>query len=153
MKLNCITLNGENNKKAIKKLKKDEVLPWMNKYCSTSRTIWRGCWFFGFLSSLTNDLVNEKELKASKIAVKAYNYALAPHHPWALKKAAGIAMKAIKAREKFQKSICEQQAKETGAEYVEENFFADIGAISILTEKLEKQMTAYCKENGFDKLP
>ena len=79
----------------------------MNKYCSTSRTIFRGCWFFDFLHSLTKDLVEDKTVKASKIALKAYNVALGPHHPWALKKAAGVAMKAIKAREKFQKSICE----------------------------------------------
>jgi hypothetical protein len=78
----------------------------MAKYESTSRHLYRGCWFFDFLHSLFTDFVGDRTVMMSKLAQKAYDVALGPHHPFLLKKAAGVAMKACKKREKFIESLC-----------------------------------------------
>ena len=90
--LNCQVLNKDDNKKTLKKFNKDDIKPWMAKYESTSRTLFRGCWFMDFLHNVFHGFVNERDIKMSKLAQKAYDVALAPHHPYLLKKAAGIAM-------------------------------------------------------------
>lgn len=98
-KLNIQKLNGE-NKKTIKEMKKD-AQPWMKDYCSTSRHLWRGVWFFHFLSALFGNVNTNRNESISSIASKAYTTALAPYHPWILRKVAGAAMMAIRGREKF----------------------------------------------------
>ena len=62
----------------------------------------------------------------SKIAGQAYDTALAPHHPWALKKVAGMAMRAVKAREKFEPVFISDMARLTeNKEYSIETMMAD----------------------------
>jgi len=107
MSINADEFNGENNKKIMKK-HKGNVQPWMAKYCSTARTLVRGAWFFDFLSSLIGQMMTDKTLKTSVMATKAYEVGLGPHHPWALRKTASLAMKAMKAREKFIKSLLDE---------------------------------------------
>ena len=88
-----------------------------------------------------------------KIAQKAYDVALGPHHPFLLKKAAGVAMKACKKREKFIESVCTEQAKITGAEYNEEKLYSDFVILAELSGKLAQQLWAFCKENNLTVLP
>lgn len=71
-----------------------------------------------------------------KLAQKAYDVALAPHHPFLLKKAAGVAMKACKKREKFIASIQTEQQKVMGAEYPEEKLYEDFAQLGELCGKL-----------------
>ena len=94
-------MNGENNKAMLKKLSKEEQAPWKAKYTSTSRTLTRGCWFFDFLHAIFNGFVEKRDDKLSKVASEAYTKALAPHHPWMLRKVAGVAMNAITYRASF----------------------------------------------------
>jgi hypothetical protein len=103
--LNVRPLNKDDNKKTLKKYNKDDILPWMLKYESTSRTLYRGAWFFDFLHIFTSDFASMRTEMMGKLAKKAYDTALAPYHPYLLKKAAGIAMNACKKREKFILSI------------------------------------------------
>jgi len=153
MSINAGEFNGENNKKIMKKYKGDDVKPWMKKYCSTARTLVRGAWFFDFLACLIGQICHDRTAKTSKMAVKAYDTGLAPHHPWALRKTAGLALKAIKSREKFLKSLLDEQTLVTGAEYSEEKFYEDFSDIHLNCEKLAKQLWTLVRENGFDKLP
>ena len=44
----------------------------------------------------------------SKIAQNAYTFGLAPHHGFMLKKVAGVAMNAIKRRDKFIAGLIEE---------------------------------------------
>ena len=81
----CQTLNEDDNKKFIKKMDKADVKPWFTKYCSTSRTLTRGCWLYDFLGVLLTQVASDKESMMSKIANNAYKEALAPHHGWMLK--------------------------------------------------------------------
>ena len=111
-KLNIQKLNGE-NKKTITEMKKN-AQPWMKDYCSTSRHLWRGVWFFHFLSILFKDVNTNRKESISSIASKAYTKALAPYHPWLLRKIAGAAMLAIRGREGFVNSLVEEQTKVSG---------------------------------------
>ena len=112
-KFKCQPLNEDDNKKTIKKMAKVDVKPWMEKYQSTSRTLWRGVWFIEFIGIVCTEFVNQRTAKMSKIAGEAYDAALAPHHPWALKKVAGMAMRAVKAREKFEPAFIADMARLT----------------------------------------
>ena len=111
-KLNIQKLNGE-NKKTITEMKKN-AQPWMKDYCSTSRHLWRGVWFFHFLSILFKDVNTNRKESISSIASKAYTKALAPYHPCLLRKIAGAAMLAIRGREGFVNSLVEEQTKVSG---------------------------------------
>lgn len=98
-------LNGENNKTIIKKFKKEQVLPWMNNYTSTSRHLYRGSWFFDFLAEIFRGFTEDRKSKLSKIAADAYNKALGPHHPFLLRKVASAAMVAVNSRQDFLKNV------------------------------------------------
>jgi len=125
----------------------------MAKYQATSRTLYRGCWFFDFLAILMEDFEKDRDLKCSVIALKAYNQALAPYHPWALKKIASIAMKAIRARDKVVVSVLKEQSEVQKKEYTEEDFYNDAKQIGEKSREVAKHLWAFCKENEFDKLP
>ena len=149
-------LNYDDNRSLTNKLKKQEgftYCDWMWTYQSTSRTVFRGCWFMDFLFKVFDGIYNDRESKMSKIAQEAYNFGLAPHHSWMLKKVAGAAMGAIKAREKFLPGVMKQQSEFHGREYNEEEMYADFLAISQQAQTLSGHLWAWCKENGFDKLP
>lgn len=103
-------LNGENNKGLIKKMNKDDVQPWMKAYTSTSRHLWRGCWFFNFLTEIFKNMNLDRKSKLSKIASDAYNKSLGPHHPWVLRKVASAAMVAVNYREVFIKNFVSEQS-------------------------------------------
>jgi hypothetical protein len=111
----CQPLNYDDNRGTLKKLAKEHEdfvnYKWMWTYQSTSRTVYRGCWFFDFLAHTFNGIVTDREAKMSKIAVEGYNHGLAPHHGWMLKKVATVAMKAIKDRTKFMAGYKEQQSR------------------------------------------
>lgn len=104
-------MNKDDNKKALKKFNKDDIKPWMTKYESTSRTLFRGCWFFDFLYTVFQGIYEKREDKMSKIAQGAYTFGLAPHHGFMLKKIAGVAMNAIKRKDKFIAGLIEEQSK------------------------------------------
>jgi hypothetical protein len=87
---------------------KANVKPWMSTYNSTARNLFRGCWFFDFLHETFKGLTADRTTKLSKVATVAYNKALGPHHPWVLRKVAGLAMNAINYREVFVKNYCTQ---------------------------------------------
>jgi len=63
------------------------------KYVSGARSVLRLMWFLDFLQSLLSQLSDPactKELK--ECAQVAYDHALAPHHPWILRKTIGGAI-------------------------------------------------------------
>jgi len=73
----------------------------MQKYISSSRHIWRCCWFFHFLSILITEIESKRDSSMSSIAKEAYNVALGPNHPWIVRTVANAAMIACKSRENF----------------------------------------------------
>lgn len=101
-KMNIQVLNKDDNKSIIKKhYKKDEVQPWMKKYASMSRHLWRMQWFFEFVGQTLKAIVEQKENKISKIAGHTYATYLAPHHNSVLATIAKAAVVAVNSRSKF----------------------------------------------------
>jgi hypothetical protein len=68
-----------------------------------------------FLKVLMTDFNADRDGKCSQIASKAYKSALAPYHPWALQKVAGIAMNAVSRRDKVVASFVTEQTKLLGS--------------------------------------
>jgi len=132
---------------------KDTVKPWMAGYTSTSRHLYRGCWFMDFLHAIFAGFYDYRTAKLSKVAGEAYNKALAPHHPWMLKKIAGVAMNAINYRNVFIKNMCDEQTKVLGKEYTEEKIYEDLHILSEAAGVTSKHMWAMCTQNGLDQLP
>jgi len=62
-------------------------------------------WFFDFVTSLISHLEGDRSLKCSDCAKKAYEEALAPHHPLAIRVAAKAALNFTPSREKFLKGL------------------------------------------------
>ena len=85
---NCQHLNGDDNKKCLKKYyKKDEIKDWFKLYNSTSRNLYRNCWFMEFVAVMYTEFVATRgnpKTKMSGLGQASYKKALAPHHPWVL---------------------------------------------------------------------
>ena len=60
---------------------------------------------FLFAETLFNNIVEKPEMELKKCALDAYDVALKPHHPWALKKAAKLAMGLIGSRDGMSKKL------------------------------------------------
>ena len=151
--LNCQPLNKDDNKKTLKKYKKEEIQPWFAKYASTSRTLWRGAWFFDFLNNMLTMLITDRTILMSNTTQASYAKALAPYHSKTLKMAANLALKATKKREKFIGSLIAEESKLYGEKYTEENFYSDSEILQKLTATLAEQLLSFCKAKGLDQLP
>lgn len=84
-------LNGENNSKECDKSKKTS---WEWKYNSTSRNLVRMWWLTKFLVQLLDNLINNNEMTLVNACQNAYQTGFAEHHPWLVRKGAGLAMMA-----------------------------------------------------------
>lgn len=62
-------------------------------------------WFLDFMSCLVNYIEGNRALKTSECCKKAYDEALGPHHPFAVRMAAKTAMSFTPSREKFLKEL------------------------------------------------
>jgi hypothetical protein len=89
----------------------------------------------------------------SKIAQGAYTFGLAPHHGFMLKKIAGVAMNAIKRRDKFIAGLIEEQSKVQNVKYNEEMCYQDFTDLHKMCEELSKNLWAFSKEKNLTKLP
>ena len=132
---------------------KKNAQPWMKDYCSTSRHLWRGVWFFHFLSILYKEVNTNRKDSVSSIASKAYTKALAPYHPWLLRKLAGAAMMAIRNREGFINALVDEQTKISGKQYTQEMIYQDLQQLGEDCHTLYIALESFCKSNGIDKLP
>lgn len=79
-------LNGENNSKLGQKKGMEYA-----KYTSGTRTIIRLSWFLKFMHEMFTEMIETND-SFSKIVKKSYEKALAPHHSWLVKQAAGVAL-------------------------------------------------------------
>lgn len=80
-----------------------------SKYTSASRSILRLLWFMDFLQVLLTHLCGESPFKTLKeMAQDAYDKALAPHHPFLVRKTIGAAMYFCPTEAAFWKRIVEE---------------------------------------------
>lgn len=62
-------------------------------------------WFLDFISSLVGHIEHDRKMKTSECCKKAYDEALGPHHPFAVRMAAKGAMSFAPSRDKFLKEL------------------------------------------------
>lgn len=79
-------LNGENNSS----LGHKKNTPYYN-YTSGTRTLLRLSWFLNFLQTIFKNMLETNE-PFNNCVTKAYEVVLAPHHPWLVRKGAGLAL-------------------------------------------------------------
>ena len=92
-----------------------------------------------FLYVFFDKLYSEPSMSLSSVAKEAYSKGLGPHHPWAIRQGAKLAMLACPGRDSF--------FKHTGAQQEELAEVRDlIGSFRVPLQKL-------FAEKGYDKLP
>ena len=92
--LGVVMLNGyigNNNAKLLPKSKKGS---WEWTYCSSGRHLVRMHWLTIYINSIFEILMNNEQATLSKALTDSYELAFAAHHPWIVRKAAGLGMKA-----------------------------------------------------------
>eukprot|EP00354_Favella_ehrenbergii_P004316 CAMPEP_0170469690 /NCGR_PEP_ID=MMETSP0123-20130129/12440_1 /TAXON_ID=182087 /ORGANISM="Favella ehrenbergii, Strain Fehren 1" /LENGTH=215 /DNA_ID=CAMNT_0010736651 /DNA_START=52 /DNA_END=699 /DNA_ORIENTATION=+ len=94
--LGVIECNGDNNKK---KLDKSKYISWEGTYNSTGRNLVRMWWLTKFLTKLLDNLINQHNLSLVSSCQDAYTAGFADHHPWLVRKGAGLAMMAAGQKE------------------------------------------------------
>eukprot|EP01138_Halocafeteria_seosinensis_P016347 gb/GECG01016678.1/.p1 GENE.gb/GECG01016678.1/~~gb/GECG01016678.1/.p1 ORF type:complete len:249 (+),score=42.21 gb/GECG01016678.1/:1-747(+) len=76
-----------------------------SSFHSGSRTLLRMMWFLDFTWKLLTELYDHHDKKLRTCASEAYEFGLAPHHPWMLRKTISAAFYALPYREDFMKHL------------------------------------------------
>lgn len=129
-------LNGENNHKL---LKKDMKGHWKYTYTSTVRTVLRNLWLLDFIYFFMKKIYDERDASLSTCAKEAYSKGLGPHHPWAIRQVAKVAMIAVPSRETY--------IRETNMNYEHVKDLLDG------IDKFREPLWNWYREKGLDKLP
>jgi Glycolipid transfer protein (GLTP) len=74
-------------------------------YVSGSRSLLRLMWFLDFIYHLMHNLTSQADKELSESAQSAYDTALAPHHPWLLRKTIGGAIYFLPSRSHFLQNL------------------------------------------------
>ena len=72
---------------------------WKWTYASTGRHLVRMHWLTHFVSTLFDILTTDADAELGKALRDSYDAAFAPNHPWIVRKAAGLAMRAAPSKE------------------------------------------------------
>ena len=91
-----IQLNGDNNAKKCDKSLKGQ---WQYTYNSSGRNLVRMWWLTKFVTKIFENLLNQPEMTLVAGLQDAYQTGFAPHHPWLVRKGAGLAMCAAGSKE------------------------------------------------------
>ena len=102
-------------------------------------------WFFDFLGNMMNAIGCDQSATPSEASKVAYEKALGPHHPFVLRQAAKLAMKAAPSRQAFKDKLF---ATETPQQMCD-NLIAMDSEIAKLRERLWK----FFKDNNISDLP
>ena len=86
-------------------LSKDKKDSWEWTYASTGRHLVRMHWLTIFVATLFEILTTDENAELGKALRDSYDTAFAPHHPWIVRKAAGLAMRAAPSKETLQMNI------------------------------------------------
>lgn len=103
--LGVVMLNGyigHNNAKVLDKSKKGS---WEWTYTAAGRHLVRMHWLTIFVSTLFDKLAQSEDAELPKTLRESYDIAFGPHHPWIVRKGAGLAMRAAPARETLMATI------------------------------------------------
>ena len=97
--LGVVMLNGyigNNNQKLLPKSKKGT---WEWTYCSSGRHLVRMHWMTIFVYSIFDILMTDEQASLVSACKDSYERAFGAHHPWIVRKAAGLGMRAAPSKE------------------------------------------------------
>lgn len=103
-------------------------------------------WFFDFVTSLIGYFEGDRLMKCSDCAKKAYDEALAPHHPLPIRIAAKAALNFTPSREKFLKGLFPEEMSE------EERYHHFRHCLDIVGP-VRKFLWKYYEEHGIKEIP
>jgi len=81
-------------------------------FVSGSRSLLRLMWFLDFIYHLMHNLTSQADKELSESAQNAYDTALAPHHPWLLRKTIGAAIYFLPHRAQFLQNLDPEATEE-----------------------------------------
>ena len=113
---------------------------------STARTLLRLMWFLNFLIAIISNLTTDKTSKLSKITKRAYDEALAPHHPWPVRLGAAIGIKTVPKRAEFVQRLL-------GSNKTEEEYDDMFRGISQRIMPIRDALWRFYEENSLTDLP
>lgn len=147
-------MNGDNNKKIIsQRTNQNDSGKWMKDYISAGWIIVRGAWFFDYLKAVLQRLCYRPDMECSKVAVEAYDEALARHHPWFLRKGAKMGMMLATSRKNFINGLVEEQQKVTSPSYNEEKLIQDLKILYDYMQHLSKHLWHFFKSRNLEEIP
>lgn len=79
---------------------------------SGARSALRLMWFLDFVYFMLDALLKDSAVELKPAASKAYELALAPRHPWALRMTVGAAMMLLPSRNSFLSTLANGQPQE-----------------------------------------
>lgn len=113
---------------------------------SVARTLLRLMWFLNFLQAIILNLTTDKSSKLSAITQRAYDEALAPHHPWPVRLGAAIGIKTVPRRTVFVSNLL-------GPGRTEEEYDSLLKAIADHTLPLRNALWSFYETNSLTGLP
>lgn len=142
IQLNIHELNGENNKDKGHKKKTQYY-----EYVSGTRTLLRLTWFLDFFYNIVNRCITQPDKSFCDCIKLSYDSALAPHHPWLVRKGAGVALAmAPNKREKGMKAFF-------GRESWDDEIQGKMKRWSAAVEKVWSYLNKYYSDKNLLKLP
>lgn len=116
-------------------------------YVSCTRTLLRLTWFLDFFTNILHNVLNLNDKGFNDCIRAAYDKCLGPHHPWLVRKGAGIGISfAPSKREKgiglfFGKEVYDDETKKQVKRWEDSTF------------KVWEHIHTFYKDNGFLELP
>lgn len=114
-------------------------------YVTGARSLLRLMWFLDFVCTLLAGLLQNPASELRPTASRAYDAALANHHPWLLRKAIGAAMLALPSRATFMRNISAGEDMSVLTE--------DLGEFVRLLEQVRLELWRFYSVNGLTELP
>lgn len=151
-------LNGVNYKdvcpEAIKKGQlKEWMMPHLEIYESTARTVLRGAWFFDFVENILNDFVEKRDQSMVSICHESYADNLSNYHNWFMRQAGKLAINLVNSREAFVSNISAEQSKLHQKLVLDEEIYKDFKEMLPYISKITQYIWSYYAKEQMDNLP
>lgn len=114
-------------------------------YVSGSRSLLRLMWFLDFISVLLTTMSSSASKELKECARDAYEAALAPHHPWIVRKTVSAAMFILPKRETFIRNLA--------APNTPESVQPVLAALLAEVEPVRKELWAFYTQHKITDLP
>ena len=132
---------GEKVRMTLQYLVQDEIKRGVHtqndkKFINGSRTLLRVLWFQDLVWDLVTELVGDESKELKPCVSHAYDFALASHHGWILRKTIGVAINLVPYRKDFLKTISGKDDAAEAAAFVLPKFREFLAVMNPVRESL-----------------